>query len=254
MAKSELSKEEKLIKLLKDSKEITLRARWGKTQGALTLCPSSDPITGQMRGVADLTEEEKKKQIRVVTLETTRKISDGMVIKYDNIIDRTDWMWMVYCEELAATRKEAWQSEVCLFYVDDYQQEQAQKVALKERILDAQLKVRALSDAEKAKLMRMFGVNPQYIAPSEISNFLYDKAEKFPDMVLERINDENKEEKLFFYDLVDANIIREDHDQKMFMYGDVRMGTTMAGVLDWLKNPDNIDLVREMQLSLKGKK
>ena len=247
----ELSKEEELIRMLKDRKKIVLLARYGKTQGPLTLTPVMDPVTGQMRGVKLLSEQEKQKAIRVVDPNTNRKIVDRMTFDYDNEVDRIDWEWIVHNKEIVASRAETLKSEVALFFVDNYEQEQKEKVSLRELRLKAGNLVNKMSEVERLQVMRLFGADASYLKPFEISEFLYDKAENFPEMLIQRANDQNAKEKIFIMDAVKANAIVHDEATKVFSYGSMKIGTTLESVISWIKDPENKDLVREIDLAIK---
>jgi hypothetical protein len=250
MATKELSREDKLIKKLKDDGSIVLKSRYGKTQGPLVICPVIDPITGEMKGVKPASEDDKKKQARVVDENTSRKIFDGIELRYESIVDRTDWEWMVHNKEIATSREESWKDELSLYFVDDYVAEQKKKVSDRELRLDAQLKVKQLSADRRNEVARLFGVPANQLEPAEVSEFLYDKAEKFPQLVLDRIGDENTGEKLFAMDAIQANLIKQDHATNIYLYGDLKIGTSLESVIAWVKDEENRDLVREIQLLL----
>lgn len=251
MATKELSREEQLIKKLKDDKKIILKARYGKTQGPLILCPVIDPVTGQMRGVKALSDEDKKKELRVVDQSTSRKITDGIEINYDNVVDRIDWEWIVYNKEISSSRKECWQGETSLFFVEDYAGEQKQKVSDRELKLEAQNLIMNLSDDRRNEVTRLFGVPAHQMEPFEVKEFLYEKAEKFPKLVIDRVKDEKAKEKLFVMELTDAGIIKQDAETKVFLYGDLKLGSSFESLISWVRDQENQDLVREMQLLLK---
>jgi len=250
MAKQEQSKEDRLIRLLKEKNKIVLKARFGKTQGPLVVCPVIDPVTRTMRGVKTLSEEDRKKEARVVDESTTRKLFDGIEFNAKNVVDTVDWSWIVYNKEVVGSRREAWQDETALFYVDDYEEETRQKTSLRELKLEASMAVKKLSQDHKVDLMRLFGVHAGHLEPFEITEFLYDKAENFPEQTLARIKDENVREKIFIMDLIDSKVIGRDSETGVYLYGEMRLGTTMESLVAWMKDTQNQDLIREMKLSL----
>jgi hypothetical protein len=250
MAKQEQSKEERLIRLLKDKGKVILKARFGKTQGPLVICPVIDPVTRTMRGVKTLSEEDRKKEVRVVDEYTTRKLFDGIEFNAKSVVDTVDWAWIVYNKEVVASRREAWQDETALFYVDDYEEETRQKTSLRELKLEASMAVKKLSQDSKADLMRLFGVHAGHLEPYEITEFLYDKAENFPEQTLSRIRDEHVREKIFIMDLLEKKILSRDPETAVYLYGEMKLGTTMESLIAWLKDAQNQDLIREMRLSL----
>jgi hypothetical protein len=98
--------------------------------------------------------------------------------------------------------------------------------------------------------MRLFGVHAGHLEPFEITEFLYDKAENFPEQTLARIKDENVREKIFIMDLIDSKVIGRDSETGVYLYGEMRLGTTMESLVAWMKDAQNQDLIREMKLSL----
>lgn len=249
MAKT-LSKEEALVELLKKRKSITLKAKYGKQQGPLTVCPVKDPVTGELRGVKPLSEEEKKKEKRPVDGYTTRKIMGDMVISYDNIVDRTDWDWIVHNKEIAASREDANQDEVVLFYVEDYEGELEKTVKKEELVIDAQIEVKKASNDKKVEVCRLLGVDARYMQPLEVSEFLYSKAKSHPELLLGKFSDPDAKAKILVMDLIDRKIIVEDRETGVYLYGTTRLGSKMESVVAWVSDKTNNDIVVEMRKEL----
>lgn len=245
-----LSKEEALIELLKKRKTIVLKAKYGKQQGVLTICPVKDPVTGELRGVKNLSEEEKKKEKRPVDEYTTRKIMNDMSINYDNVIDRTDWDWIVFNKEISPSREDSNSSEVVLFYVDDYEGEIEKTVKKRELIIDAEIEVRNASEAKKAEVCRLLGVDAKYMSPTEIAEFLYSKSSSHPELLINKFKDPDAKAKILVMDLMDRKIITEDQETGTYIYGTTRLGSKKESVVAWISDKSNSDIVIEMRKDL----
>lgn len=244
------SKEEALVELLKSRKELTLKAKYGKQQGPLVLCPVKDPVTGGLLGVKVLSEDEKKKEARVVDGNTSRKITNDITFRYDNIIDRTDWEWIVHNKEIAASREDALQEEVVLFYVDDYKAELEKSVKKKEIIFQAQSLVHKASRDRRLEVCRLFGMDGSYMEPGEVFEFLYDKATNFPEKTIAKFEDDDVKHKILMMDLVNSKVIVKDDETGVYVYGSTKLGSKDETVVQWLKDPQNQDIVREMMIDL----
>jgi hypothetical protein len=194
-----------------------------------------------------MSDEDRKKAIRVVDSTTTRKIIDGTSFKASNPVDVIDWSWLVYNKEIALSRAEAWKDEIILFFVDDVEREIEERLSKKELILTASFEVQSLSADAKVQICRLLGISVTHMSPKEISSFLYDKAENMPQKILSMINDKDAEAKILVFDLIEAKVIQKDEETGVYLYGTSKIGTKINSVISWINDPENAQIVTEMR-------
>ncbi len=224
--------------------ELVLRAVWGKQQGKLILCPARDAITQKMRGVKTFSPEEARLQIRVVTEDTTREITDGLIIKLKDEVDMVDWEWIKECKEVAINMEEAQQSHSALFYVEDLDREVIERVKLDDLRFEAKRLIKASSDFRKSEIVKLLGREPKYMRPIDIADFLNDLSYKKPTLVTSTYNDEDYKIKLFIYSLLDLKIIHKDNNG-FYKYENVILGVNEAATIHWLKDDANKTMVHQ---------
>jgi len=244
------TKEEFLVKKLKDKGQIVLKARYGKQQGAFVACPVADPMTKQFRGVDILTEEEKKKVVRVVALDTSRKIIDNTVFRYASEIDRVDWAWVVHNVEIDQDRDASWSNPSSLYFVEDLEEESEKSVSKKQLILEAQILIHNASQDRRTDICRLFGFEAKHMKPNEVYEWLYDKASTMPEKVMEKFNDADTPHKIFLMNVMAKKIIVHDTEAGFYRYNTVKLGAHLDSVIAWLKSPENQDLIIEMRKDL----
>lgn len=243
-----------------DKDVIVLKAIYGKQQGFLDLCPVRDGATGGMKGVPSYTEEEKRKLARVVTPETTRRITDGLPInRKDNAIDRIDWEWLKWNEEIAPDFDSAQSSPRALFYVDDPDAETEKKANALEDKFKAQQLVFGSSAEKQRDIARLMGSDLSTYTDKEVKVFLAEKADSKEPKDVEKIlkafqfyNAGNGKEMLFVYRLIDKRILQRDSDGNI-RYGDRTIGVSDEDAFNNIRKPENVTLMRKLYLDLQEK-
>lgn len=230
-------------------KKVILRSVYGKQQGPLLVCPVTDQITGQLKGVKNLSEEEKRNTVRVVSLDTFRTISDGLVLNLDNPVDLIDWEWLKETTEIALSFEEAQHSVNCLFYVEDLDLEVEKKVSKRDLVYTAMNYIKEASSYKKSEVCRLLGQDVRYFNQLQIDDYLTSLAFETPLRITTVFEDKNSKTKLFFYALLDKKIINRGQGG-VYRYEDVTLGLTEEQALYWLKDSINTDIVRQFSLLL----
>lgn len=234
---------------MENEKFITLKAKWGKQQGKLILYPVQDRYTGELKGIEPYTEEEKRKLKRVVTQETNRTISDGMIINLNNETDKVDWEWMKQCLEIAGDYDACYNEPRALFYVENLDQDMDKRISVSELKFNAMSYVKQSSEAERSERCRLMGQDVRYFKSKEIYDWLMQQAESNPLKVIASYEDESAKTKLFLYRLLDHNIISKDING-MIKYGNIVLGVNEEGAVRWIQDPANRDLIVVFQQQL----
>lgn len=238
---------------------IVLKAIYGKQQGPLGLCPVREGSTGGMKGVPPYTEEEKRKLARVVTPETNRQITDGMIInRKDNPIDRIDWEWIKWNKEIAPDFESAQSSPQALFYVDDPDAETEKKATALEDKFKAQQLIFGSSAERQRDIARLMGNDLSTYSDQEVKVFLAEKADSKESKDVEKVlkafqfyNAGNGKEMLFVYRLIDKRILHRDSDGNI-RYGERTIGVSDEDAFNNIRKPENVTLMRKLYLDLQS--
>jgi len=229
--------------------KFTLRAIWGKQQGPLVLYPCRDGITGKIKGAKVLSPQEKLTCKRVVDENTNRTIRDGLEIDLQNEVDTIDWDWMKECKEIALGLDDAQESVHALFYVEDLDREVVERVTQNDLRFKAQKYVKESPDFRKAEICRLLGRDAKYMRPIDIYDYLMDEAIKHPTVIINAYEDKNYKTKLFLYTLIDRKILYKDING-FYKYNDITLGVNEESTIQWMRNDNNKDLMRQFHLLL----
>lgn len=228
-------------------KKITLRAYLGKTQGSITVRPVKDRMTGRLKGVKLLTDEEARKTFHVVTHETERVIKDYTVIDLEDPIDAIDWEWMKYCPEIMSSLEECFSNHsIALFYIENLTKD------TEDRIAKRHVKSKAFKYLENCPLnkmvdiARLIGTDASTFTRLELEDYLGELAETNPKRLVEAFEDKFMKVKLFLYGLVDKKIVQVDQDG-VYRWNQHILGTSEKSALDWLQMTDNRMYVKRLQ-------
>lgn len=232
---------------------ITLKAFHGKTQGPLLISPVRDRITGRLRGVIEVSEEERRKQARPVTADTQRKISDGLQLDLDNEIDKTDWAWIKENSEISLSLEDAQSNTRVLFYVDLPDKEVEERQKRRDKRFEAETIIRKSSHAERKDLCRYLGQDLTYVSNPETEgmDFLLGKLDVKggADQIINASADPKLKTKLFLFKLIDLRKITK-RANGMLVYGETVIGLTVEAAVQWLDDTRNRDIVGKLFIEL----
>ncbi len=233
---------------------ITLKGRWGKQQGPLDLYPVFDSVSENFLGVEEIADDEKRKSIRPVSGETSRRITCDMTLDLNRDFDVIDWAWIKECNQIGMNLKEASQSMQVLFYV--YNEDAISKATVNKAdlVFEAMTLVKAASATEKGQRARLMLGTTSAFRELEIEHYLKDKAMNEPELIVNLFQDKDMKVKLFLLDLLKAKILRKDPVDKAIYFNERPLGLSDAIVHAFLKHSDNQELVGHFQLELESKK
>lgn len=230
-------------------KKMTLRAVYGKQQGSLFIQPVTDSRTGRLVGVKNLSEEEKRNATRVVEASTTRKIQDGVVVDLSNEIDSIDWNWIKHSPAIAMSFADAQSSPNALFYVEDLDAETEKKISKKDLVYKAMTHVKESSAHKKLQASRLLGQDATHFSPLQIDDFLTSIAFENPEKIIKVYEDKNSKTRLFYYQLLDSKLITKERGG-IIKYEEITLGINEEQALEWLKTPENRDIVQQLTQTL----
>jgi hypothetical protein len=238
---------------MEGKKQFTLKAVYGKQQGTLLLSPVRDRITGRLKGVKELSEEERRKERRPVTAGTQRKISDGLTIDLNNEIDQVDWDWIKYCDEIVPSFEDAQNNPKALFYIDQPDMELEKRLERNSRRFEAEKYIRESTPEQREEIARYLGQNISYMRPQEILDWLLSRLDtkNGPADVMKSKTDPKFKTRLFLYKLMDIGKVKKNVSG-MFYYGEIVLGLTADAAVNWLDDPNNRDIVGKLYIELYG--
>lgn len=242
-------------------KQIVLKSCYGKTGHKLRIEPCRDGKTGRFLGVANLSEEEKRKTDYVVTPGVTYlDIVDGYTFDLNDSRQAKDWEWVRHCPQIVGARDEtnftmdaeesrSFEGADNEFYVFDEENETASQEARFDKQYEALKYIHDLKGSGAIyQTARLLGSNMESSSVSAVRTFLLGKAQKHPDQVLKVAKDGSSKVRLFLYAALDKEIIRKRAG--VYYYNETALGTTEDQALLWLGEDRNYTLVRAMQLEL----
>jgi hypothetical protein len=227
---------------------IVLKAVYGKQQGFMDVQPIYNQIMQKFEGVEELTEEEKKSAVRVITEDSFRRIEDGMVVDLNRDIDVVDWAWMKLLPQVEKSLEDAQSSRIAMFYVHNEETLVKEKIKKTDLVFEALTYIKKSSETERSQRCKLLVGSTSYFSALEIEDYLKEKAMTEPQTIINIFNDENFKTKLFLFELINDRIINIDQKDKIYRFRDRPIGASEKAVLEFLIEPANQDLVAQLKL------
>ena len=239
-----------------ENKVVTIRARFGKTQGKLRLTPAISMNSGQLlTGQPLMTDIDKTKFPKVVNEESFIVLEDGKRFNLNNEFEAIDYAWAILTNDLAVSFDKMRESERALFYVEDLEKVIDVKLSTKEKIHKAEAHIYGLSSIKKKELCKLLGVkSAEYWTDSKILEYLLDFCSKTErgtigaDKVLRLKDDKSYDYKLLLANLEEKKII--NWQKGILMFNDISLGITTEHAVEWLKDPMNAPYVEALKSNL----
>lgn len=233
---------------------IVLKGKYGKQQGPLVLYPVFNSLSERFLGVDEMNEEDRKKSIRPVTGETSRRVTESMTIDLKRDFDVIDWAWMKHSRQIAKNAKEAAQNNSALFYVYNEETVIKEQINKADLMFEAMSLVKNASATEKGQRVRLMIGSTTGFKELEIEQYLKEKAMNEPEKIIKLFQDKDLKNKIFIMDLVQAEILRKDVKDKLFYYEERPLGASIEAVVEYMHKEENKELVAHFALLLEEKK
>ena len=239
-----------------ENKVVTIRARFGKTQGKLRLVPAESLQSGQLlTGQPLMTEIDKTKFPKVITAESFVVLEDGKRFNLNNEFEAIDYAWAILTNDLAENFDKMRESERALFYVEDLDKVIDVKLSTKEKIHKAEAHIYGLSSVKRKELCKLIGVkSAEYWTDSKILEHLLDFCSKTErgmigaEKILRFKDDKSYDHKLFLVNLEEKKIV--NWQKGILMFNDISLGITIEHAVEWIKDPINAPYVEAMKANL----
>lgn len=185
-------------------------------------------------------------------------VEDGTTFNLDNILERHKWE-AIKNSELIVEERGARDEKGNLiidgdknrygraeFWVEKPGEESARRIKRKQLITKANVFIEQDSAEGRATKVKLLGKR-RYNAPdSDIQDFLYQKAEANPNLIIDLYTGQDQQLRLLFIEATDKNIIKKVSG--IFMYGDVRLGVNDEAVIFFFKDPANKQILDEIKI------
>ena len=185
-------------------------------------------------------------------------VEDGTTFNLDNILERHKWE-AIKNSELIVEERGARDEKGNLvidgdknrygraeFWVEKPGEESARRIKRIQLITKANNFIEQDSAEGRATKVKLLGKRMYNAPDSDIQDFLYQKAEANPNLIVDLYTGQDQQLRLLFIEATDKNIIKKVSG--IFMYGDVRLGVNDEAVIFFFKDPANKQILDEIKI------
>ena len=185
-------------------------------------------------------------------------VEDGTTFNLDNILERHKWE-AIKNSELIVEERGARDEKGNLvidgdknrygraeFWVEKPGEESARRIKRIQLITKANNFIEQDSAEGRATKVKLLGKRMYNAPDSDIQDFLYQKAEANPNLIIDLYTGQDQQLRLLFIEATDKNIIKKLSG--IFMYGDVRLGVNDEAVIFFFKDPANKQILDEIKI------
>lgn len=185
-------------------------------------------------------------------------VEDGTTFNLDNILERHKWE-AIKNSELIVEERGARDEKGNLvidgdknrygraeFWVEKPGEESARRIKRIQLITKANNFIEQDSAEGRATKVKLLGKRMYNAPDSDIQDFLYQKAEANPNLIIDLYTGQDQQLRLLFIEATDKNIIKKVSG--IFMYGDIRLGVNDEAVIFFFKDPANKQILDEIKI------
>lgn len=185
-------------------------------------------------------------------------VEDGTTFNLNNILERHKWE-AIKNSELIVEERGARDEKGNLvidgdknrygraeFWVEKPGEESARRIKRIQLITKANNFIEQDSAEGRATKVKLLGKRMYNAPDSDIQDFLYQKAEANPNLIIDLYTGQDQQLRLLFIEATDKNIIKKVSG--IFMYGDVRLGVNDEAVIFFFKDPANKQILDEIKI------
>lgn len=185
-------------------------------------------------------------------------VEDGTTFNLDNILERHKWE-AIKNSELIVEERGARDEKGNLvidgdknrygraeFWVEKPGEESARRIKRIQLITKANNFIEQDSAEGRTTKVKLLGKRMYNAPDSDIQDFLYQKAEANPNLIIDLYTGQDQQLRLLFIEATDKNIIKKVSG--IFMYGDVRLGVNDEAVIFFFKDPANKQILDEIKI------
>ena len=182
------------------------------------------------------------------------EIYDGKVFNLDNVEDAEAWEAIKYHKCIAKDRDERdekgdlvidgnqFKYGTAEWYVEVPGREVKNKNASRRKRLTAQNYVLNDTPYDRMQKAKVLGKSVRNLHESDIEDFLMQEAEKNPDKIIDLYTSGDMALRLLFLEAREKMVIK--FTNKLWMYGDIIMGTNEESAISYMKQPQNANVTK----------
>jgi len=213
--------------------------------GKTTVMPVSDG-TGWYKGVARLSEDDKRGKTHWAEPTSKFVLKDGVTFNLNDEAQAITWSWVKHSSCIAPSEEACQHTPGAEFYVyleNEVANKNITRRELKYKAIECILKDNSVNYPIRAELL---GVNMDYAKPSVIKDFLLDQAETTPEKILKIYEGADVSLRLLLLKARKNNIIQVD-DAGFYRYGTVVLGMSEKTAVDWLGDKSHKHVVEMLE-------
>jgi len=233
-----------------EDKRIIIKSVFSK-EAKLKVQPTKSVRTGRYLGIeTNLSDIQKMERGYLPDENSFVILKHGYELNLNDPQDAADWEWIQHSPHVAKDFEEAQRNKEAWYYVHRPGAESRKRVA--EIEMKAKLINKILNDTETNlyNRARLLGIDMSDQPISDVKGYLLSAVEdkRRRHEVEEVYNSENISVKLMLYHGLDEGILQ--FDGFVYRYNNIMLGTTEALALDYLTNPINLSVVREIEAAI----
>jgi len=237
-----------------EDKIIIIKSIFSK-EAKLKLQPTKNDMNRRYVGIeTNLSEMEKLKRGYLPTEDSAVTIKDGLTFDLNNPQDAADWGWIKHSVHIADNFDAAQTDPRAWYYVFRQGEESRKKLNSMEKELEILNLIAKDTPANLYNRVRLLGIDMTGQPISDVKEYLMSAAKdnRRVDEIVDLYKNSNISVKLMLYHGLDNGVIV--FDGFAYKYGNILLGTTEALVLEYLTNPMNVAIIKEIENRIYPKK
>ena len=131
------------------------------------------------------------------------------------------------------------------FYVERPGVESAKRISRIKQVTKAYMYIEGDTDQGRLTKVKLLGKSMRNAPSSDIQDYLYQRADKNPELIIDLYTGSDTALKLLLIDAKDKKVII--HESGVWMYADTSLGVTDESVILYLKNPQNLNIYESIR-------
>jgi len=225
---------------------IELKTLWFKDAKA-RIEPTKDSNSGRLKGVANLSDDDKKHLTFIVDAKSFLYIRNGHRIDLSKFEDRITWAMMIHSPLIAESFHIGQNSPGAMFYVSDEIEESRKDLEGEDKLFKALSYIHNDKDDELIARARLLGVDMSGEPVDTAKKYLLKQTREHGgvDRILGVYSGNAVTTTILLYKAIDKGIIKNKNN--IFMYGTLPLGADEDTVQQYLQNPSNTSLLDQIK-------
>jgi len=212
--------------------------------------PSKDKVTGMLKGVPRLSDEDKRQLTFFTDATTAIMVKDGYVIDFTKFEDRLIWAMIKESYFIAESFHMGQNTPGARFYINDEVEQLTKELEGEDLLFKVLSYIHNDRPDELLSRARILGVDMEGDTPDAAKKYLISvaKTKDGPAKLLNLYQSNVIALQLMFYKACDKSLIKKTNG--IYMYGSLPLGVSDEEVISYLQAPSNIDLLDQLKKQL----